>query len=80
MTTSTSPVDGRPVLREVIHENLGFVLLYAEAGQRLCEAGDDAMLECTIRKLIAYTKAAAQDFVGLRTEETRLASLDREAA
>jgi hypothetical protein len=80
MTTSTSPLDGRPVLREVIHESLGFMLLYAEAGQRFCEAGDDAMLECTISKLIAYTKATALHFIKIRAEEARLAALEREAA
>jgi hypothetical protein len=57
--------DGRAELRDVIHERLGFILLYAETGQRLCEAGDDAMLECTIRKLIAYTKTAGQDLIDL---------------
>jgi hypothetical protein len=72
--------DPRPDLREQIHERLGFILLYAEAGQRLCEAGDDAMLECTIRKLIAYTKAAANDFIDVRKEYQRLAMQDREAA
>lgn len=44
--------DGRPELREIAHESCGFIILYAEAAQRFCEAGDDAGLSYALRSFL----------------------------
>ena len=67
-----STFDGRPELRELTHESMGFIILYAEAAQRFCEAGDDVGLSYAVRSLVAYTRAVAQTCNDLRVERERL--------
>jgi hypothetical protein len=66
------------LLRELAHESCGFVILYAEAAQRFCEAGDDVGLRYSMRSLVAYVRAAAQTCEQLSAEPRSTAF--REAA
>jgi hypothetical protein len=64
--------DGRPELRENMHELCGFLRLYAENAQNFAEAADDIGLGYSIAKAVAYAKA--MDDLGqlLREECDRL--------
>ena len=64
--------DGRPELREFIHENCGFVILFAENAQNFCAAADDVGLDYAIRKMIAHVRAIADTGKDLRAERERV--------
>ena len=67
-------------LRELVAEQLGFMLLHAENGQRYAQAGDDQGLEYSVRQIIAPAKFIGETYVDIRHEQERIAALDREAA
>lgn len=50
--------DGRPELREQIHEWLGSAAHYASLAQGHAEKADDCGLEYDLRRVIAYVRAA----------------------
>jgi hypothetical protein len=72
--------DIRPMLRELVHEHFGFLLLHSENGQRFAEAGDDHGLEYAVRQVIARAKFIGATYVDIRNEQQRIAALDRERA
>ena len=72
--------DMRPALREIVHEQFGFLLLHAENGQRYAAAGDDHGLEYSVRQIIARAKFVGETFADMCNEEEHLAALDCEAA
>jgi hypothetical protein len=53
-------------LREFIGECLTMVRVQAELGEQYCGIGDDIGLEYSIRRLVAYTKAAPATLADLR--------------
>jgi hypothetical protein len=63
-------------LREFIHENAGFLRLYAENAQNYCELGDDLGLDYAVRKLVAYIRAIAETVKDLRVERERLLEME----
>ena len=46
-------------LREQLHEWFGQLLIQCEIAQRYCEIGDDAGLEYSTRKALAYMRVIA---------------------
>jgi|tagenome__1003787_1003787.scaffolds.fasta_scaffold19995547_2 hypothetical protein len=77
---SAASTDIRPELRELVHEQFGFLLLHAENGQRYAEAADDHGLEYAVRQVIARAKFIGETYVDIRNELERLAALKSEAA
>ena len=69
--------DGRPELRDFIHENCGFVRLYSENAQNFCELADDIGLDYAVRKMIAHLRAIADTAKGLLLERERLLGLSK---
>jgi hypothetical protein len=67
-------------LRELIHEQFGFVLMHAETGQRYAAAGDDHGLEYAVRQVIARAKVIGETFTDILKEAERLAALESEPA
>jgi hypothetical protein len=68
MMDQTSPIaHGTPAaLREFIGECLAMTRVQAELGEAYCSIGDDIGLEYSIRRLVAYTKAALATLADLR--------------
>jgi hypothetical protein len=62
--------DGRPELRAIIHERLGFIQAHAQVGQIEAEAGQDSALAHAVRRLVIQTKAAV-DVVNMLTAERK---------
>ncbi|WP_262299708.1 hypothetical protein [Microvirga sesbaniae] len=59
--------------REFIEETLNMARIQAELGVTYASIGDDAGLEYTVRRLVAYTRAALTTLNDLRTtKEQRL--------
>ena len=56
--SATGHFDGRPELREQIHEWLGSAAHYASLAQGHAEVADDRGLEYDLRRAIAYLRAA----------------------
>jgi hypothetical protein len=61
-----------PMLREFIHENAGFLRLYAENAQNYCEAADDIGLSYAVRKMVAHIRVIAETARDLKIERERL--------
>ena len=59
------------VLREYIGEALDMARIQADLGVTYATIGDDAGLEYTLRKLVAYTKAALATLNDLRRSKTQ---------
>jgi hypothetical protein len=66
-------------LRELIHEQFGFLILHSESGQRYAEAADDHGLEYSVRQIIARAKFVGETFTDILKEAERLAARESEA-
>jgi hypothetical protein len=63
--------DGRPELREYIHENLGLAAIQIDLARTYAELGDDHGLAYALRRYAAYSKAVFATFKDLRAHGSR---------
>jgi hypothetical protein len=69
MSVETNPLDN---FREFIGETLAMAQVQAELGATYAAIGDDAGLEYSVRRLVAYTKAAVGTLNDLKAEKPKL--------
>jgi hypothetical protein len=69
MNAEPHPLDN---FREFVGETLAMAQVQAELGAKYASIGDDAGLEYSIRRLVAYTKAAISTLDDLKAEKPKL--------
>jgi hypothetical protein len=72
MTQVDAPYDGRPELRELIHEYVGLASIHAGLCQTYAELGDDLGLQYALRRFRSYAEAAISIFGDLDDANNKL--------